>query len=95
MSLDQESDEVINWLESEYFEKLCKLAEDWYARGFITTKILPTRLPCRQHGLPDNCLATFGSTPSLYSHRNADDPETLDIEYLKLDNNPVFITKTI
>lgn len=91
--LDQESDEVINWLESEYFEKLCKLAEDWYTRGFITTENLTDPASMSAAWTADNCLATFGGTPSLYSHRNADDPETLDIEYLKLDNNPVFITK--
>lgn len=95
VNLNDDSDEVINWLESEYFEKVCKIAEDWYARGFIKTEHLTDPSSISAQGTAYNVLANFGSTSRIYEHQ-AEGTETelgTDWRYLKLDDNPVFISK--
>lgn len=94
--LDEDSDEVINWLESEYFEKMCKIAEDWYAKGFTKTEHLTNPSEMSAQGTAGNVLANFGSTSVIYKHQSTQVDKDLgaDWRYLKLDDNPVFVSKS-
>lgn len=96
VNLADDSDEVINWLESDYFADLCHLAEEWYEKGFITVEHVTDQSVYETAYNNGECLTGFGSTNVIYNHKvytNGEEVEDGDMRYLKLDDNPYFITK--
>lgn len=96
VNLADDSDEVISWLESGYFATLCHLAEDWYDMGFITVEHVTDQSVYETAFNNGQCLTSFGLITTLYNHgvsENGVKLETGDMRYLKLDDNPYFITK--
>lgn len=96
VNLADDSDEVISWLESDYFANLCHLTQDWYDMGFITVEHVTDQSIYETAYNNGQCLTGFGGVATIYHHgvsENGVELENGDMRYLKLDDNPYFITK--
>lgn len=82
---DPDSDEVISWLESEYFEKLCKMLEEWYALGYTDMDHISDSVHVDDWNA-QNALMYFGSPSRIYSHDDSSNPD-VDYRYLSINGD--------
>lgn len=80
-----DSDEIINWYESEYFAKYCRLRHDLYERGWITSDYLDNSYADTQWSA-GNALTRYGSSVNIYDHELAG-VEGADVRYLKIKSH--------
>ena len=92
---DPESDEVISWLESDYFGELCKILEDWYAMGFTEPDQLIDYTIYENAWQSGNCLMGAGALDRIYKHTELNNYNggDEDIQYLSLDDGPTVLVK--
>lgn len=90
---DPDSDEVISWLESDYFANLTKIMEDWYAMGFIDTDVIIDYTVYENAWTSGNCISTAGSIDNIYDHQISTVEEEVDVQYLSLNDRPTVLMK--
>lgn len=88
-----DSDEVINWYESEYFEKLCKMMQEWHELGYIDMEYLTDVSFHKTEWDNDKALLNFGAPKHIYLHSDATDPEGMDRQYLSINDTPCVMTR--
>lgn len=91
--MDEESDEVINWLKSDWCETLIKMTEMWYERGLITPEHVTDQAYFESQAQNDNCLLAFGNPSNVYYHGDKEAKPDIHLTYLKLGDTPNHVSK--
>jgi putative aldouronate transport system substrate-binding protein len=91
--LDEESDEVINWLKSDWCKELIKMTEMWYERDLITPEHVTDQAYFESQAQNNNCLLGFGNPSYVYSHGDKEKNPEIHNAYLKLGDTPNFVAK--
>lgn len=91
--MDEESDEVINWLKSDWCKELIKMTEMWYERELITPEHVTDQAYYESQAQNGNCLLGFGNPSYVYSHGDMEKYPDRYNAYLKLGDTPNFVAK--
>lgn len=84
-----DSDEIINWVETDYFAQICKMEEEWCRLGYLE-RDASFRERAATAWDSGNSLLNFGAQTCIYDHKLGN-VEGADVRYLNLSNHPTVL----